>query len=684
MIDLTPPSGRLVRFGLFQLDVATGELLRSGRRIRLQEQPFKVLTLLLERPSELITREELRQKLWPADTFVDFDDGLNAAVKKLRYALGDAADNPTFIETIPRRGYRFIAPVVVEANAENVRKYQVPSPESDEGHHGVATRVEGPSSQRKALWLGVPAITIVAVIAVVLIASRDSSPSGAELSPIRSIVILPLKNLSNDPEQQYFADGMTEELITRLAGIAGLRVISRTSAMKFRDTEKLLPRIASELKVDAVVTGSVLHSGNRVRITAQLLHAASDRLLWAESYEGDERDVLQLQNEVAQQIADEIRLELRPAGAATARRARPIDPEAHRAYFLGRYRWHTRRNAELGKAVEDFKRAIAIDPSYARAYAGLADVYLVMPLLMQNLRSGDVLPKAKEAVEKALELDPTLPEAHNSNAYVKMYLDWDFAAAERGFRKAIELNPNYATAHQWYAELLSLQGRHDEARTEIGIALELDPLSAVMHHQAGQCYNQARRYDEALQEYEDAIAIDPSFAKTSAGGKSRAYARKGMPQQSVEALISPFRNRSSIPWVIAREKAFSELERVFAHGGLRAFRLKYLEFNLFRSEIHPYYAAVLYAAVGQDDQAIQWLNKAYKQRDYGIFDANVDPEWDHLRSDPRFIAVLEKVGLNRATNSVQLVPRVHRETRRRASTGRPRSVVLKTPAVVAA
>lgn len=630
-MDVTPPAGRLLRFGLFQLDPSTGELHRNGRRVRLQEQPFTVLTLLLERPAQLITREELRQKLWPADTFVDFDDGLNAAVKKLRFALGDSAENPTFIETIPRRGYRFITPVI--ADSDGVASAELAEP------HVIAAPPRLPG-QRSARWLGLAAITIVAVAAVTLIEAERSLPPAAasEVSPIRSIVVLPLKNLSNDPEQQYFADGMTDELITRLASLEGVRVISRTSAMTFKNTDKLLPQIASELHVDAVVEGSVLHSGNRVRITAQLIHAATDRHLWAESYERDERDVVEMQNEVARDIARNVSLKLPSAGVATARRMRPVDPEAHRAYLLGRYRWHTRRTQELLNAIGDFQRAIAIDPGYALAYGGLADVYLVLPFLSRTTQE-EVYPKAKEAAEKAISLDPALAEAHTSNAYVKMYLEWDFAGAERGFRKAIELNPNYATAHQWYAELLSFQGRHVEALAEIRIALELDPLAAVMHHQAGQTHQQARRYDEAIQEYENAIALDPWFVGPSGHFMMWAYSRKGMLEPAAEMMKRVFPGNSRA------QKLASELASAAASGDRRAFRLKQLE----SATLYPQpfcYTALFHAALRDDDQALQWLNKAYDQRLECILYINVDPEWDHLRSDPRFVAILQKIGLD--------------------------------------
>ena len=624
-----PRPGRVFRFGLFHLDPTTGELLRGGRRVHLQEQPFRILSLLLERPGELVTREEVRQTLWPADTFVDFDDGLNAAVKKLRFALGDSSENPTFIETIPRRGYRFIAPVTTadeETSTPQVAGSPVP---------WLSARLPRPG---RAVLIGLAAVVVVSVAAVALFKSKGPlfSRVASDGSAIRSIVVLPLKNLSNDPEQQYFADAMTEELITRLASLEGLRVISRTSAMKYKNTDKLLPQIASELHVDAVVEGSVLRSGGRVRITAQLVHGATDHHLWAESYERDEQDVLELQNEVTRDIARKISLKLSPAAPARPQRARPVDAEAHRAYLLGRYRWHTRRGDELLKAVADFQRAISIEPDYALAYAGLGDVYLVLPFLTRTTQE-EAYPKAKEAADKALALDPTLAEAHNSNAYVKMYLHWDFTGAEEGFRKAIELNPSYATAHQWYAELLAFEGRHEEALAEMHTALELDPLSAVMHHQAGQTYQLARRYDEAIQEYNNAIALDPWFTGPSGLFMSFAYRRKGMLEPAAEMMKVVFRHRN--------EKLVSELAGAAARGDTRGYLLKEKEIvgrKLYRP---AYYVAARHAALGEDAEALQALNTAYERRDEAMLYVKVDPEWDRLRSDPRYVAIVRKVGL---------------------------------------
>jgi TolB-like protein/DNA-binding winged helix-turn-helix (wHTH) protein/tetratricopeptide (TPR) repeat protein len=621
-LDVTPPPARVLRFGLFQLDTSTGELLRGGRRIRLQDQPLRVLTLLLERSGDLVTREELRRRLWPSNTFVDFDDGLNTAIRKLRSALGESSENPTFIETIPRRGYRFLASVTAD-------------------HEGAARTVTdavpaGPPRARRALWLGLAALAGLAAVAA-SIASRRSPPAAATgASPIRSIAVLPLKNLSADPEQQYFADGITEELITRLAALDGVRVISRTSAMRFRDSTKPLPAIAAELDVDAVIEGSVAHAGDRLRITAQLVRAADDRHLWAESFERDERDVLSLQDDVAREIARNVSATLRPRANASAP---PIDPEAHRAFLRGRYRWHTRRHTELIPAVADFEKAIAREPAYALAYAGLADTWMVLPFLAPVAPQA-AYPKAQAAAARALALDPSLPEAHNAHAYVKMYLDWDFEGAERSFRRAIELNPNYATAHQWYAELLSYQRRHDEALAHLRIALALDPLSAVMHHQAGQSLHQARRYDEAIEEYENAITLDPTFY-SSYGAMAWAYVRQGKLKEAAAA----FRRVVDGGGATAPPSRGERMAAAAEAGDGRAFRLLTLE----QAEEHvrpACFRGPVLAALGRDDEALDQMEKALAQRADCVLYINVDPEWDHLRSHPRFVAALRRIGLD--------------------------------------
>ena len=600
---------RLV-FGGFAVDVDAGELLKQGTRVRLQDRPFQLLVALLERPGEVVTREQLRERLWPDGTFVDFDHNLSSALNKLRTALGDSAQQPRYIETVGRRGYRFIYPISASSSGSQI-------PDADE-----------PRSRRLVpvlLSLGL----LVAAVAILLAVGRGSPSPPADRATVRSLAVLPLRNLSSDAEQEYFSEGLTDELIARLAAVEGLRVISRTSAMRYKGSRKPLPVIANELNVDAVLEGSVLRADGKVRITVQLIEGATDRHVWARSYERDHRDILDLQNDVARDIVESIRMKM----AAGAAGARPVNPEAHQAYLLARYRWYTRRDTELLRALADFQRAISLDPGYALAYAGLADVYLVLPLLTPTTQE-EAYPKAKQAAEQALALDPALAEAHNSSAYLKMYLNWDFAAAEQGFRRAIELKPGYATAHQWYSEMLAFLGRHTEAIAEIRKALELDPLSAVMHHQAGQTYQQARQYDQAIVEYQNAVALLPEFVAPKMF-MSFAFRRSGRLTDAAKAMNAAFPHD---------EQWTSELATAARQADLDAYLRKEQEIAG-RLARPAYYFGLYEAALGGDAEAFRWLDEAYKRRDETLLYLKVDPEWDRLRSDPRFKAFVQKVGL---------------------------------------
>jgi TolB-like protein/DNA-binding winged helix-turn-helix (wHTH) protein/Tfp pilus assembly protein PilF len=494
--------GSRIQFGVFTLNLDAGELFRQGTRVKLQERPFQLLLTLLERPGEVVTREELRERLWPDGTFVDFDHSISTAVNKLRNALNDSATHPRYVETVGRRGYRFVYPLAATA--------PLPLPE--------------PSARKPAArrWRALPLLGLslfVCGVIVLLARGELSRAPSRQSTAIRSLAVLPLRNLSSDPEQEYFSEGLTDALITRLASVEGLRVISRTSAMQYKDSRKPLPVIATELNVDAVLQGSVMRADGRVRITAQLVEAATDRHVWAQSYERDHRDVLELQDAVSRDIAARVSAKVRPDALMPPARVRRLNPEAHQAYLLARQRWYSRHSDELLRAITDFERAIAIDPDFALAYAGLADVYVVLPLLTA-VPQEEAYPKAKQAADKALALDPSLAEAHTSSAYVRLYLNWDFDGADEGFRKAIELNPGYATAHQWYSELLSFQGRHAEAIAEIRKALELDPLSAVMHHRAGQTYQQAREYEQAIRK------VDPEWDRLRSDARFTAIIKK--------------------------------------------------------------------------------------------------------------------------------------------------------------
>lgn len=510
-----------IRFGAFDLDFSSRLLRKHGVKIKLRGQPFQVLAMLLERPGEIVTREEIRGRLWPQDTFVDFEHSVNSAMKRLRHALNDSPSHPRFIETLPRLGYRFIA--------------QVGTTDWDSAH----TQSASPSApSRRGRWIAVTALTLFVVCVAVLVALNAFGIRGRVLGrstsmpKIESIAVLPLENLSGDPQQEYFADGMTEVLITDLGKVSALRVISRTSVMRYKRTHKSMPEIARELNVDAIVEGTIFRSGDRVRITANLLDARHDRHLWAGTYESNLRDILLVQGDAARTIVGAIKVKVAPQEHVALISSRPVNPEAQDAYLLGRYQWDRRTEESLQRAREYFEKAIAIDPQYAAAYAGLADSYTV---LGDNglRRPKDVFPQAKAAATKALQLDPSLAEAHTSLASVMKAYEWNWQGAEKEFRRAIELNPNYSTAHQFHGELLECVGRYDDAVAELKRARDLDPFAPRVHAVlAWVLYLARRRYDEGIAETQRGLEIDRYHAALFLvrGG---LYLQKGMYAQAL-------------------------------------------------------------------------------------------------------------------------------------------------------
>ncbi|MEO7649173.1 MAG: winged helix-turn-helix domain-containing protein, partial [Bryobacteraceae bacterium] len=528
-----PSPASLFRLGLFEFDSQSRELRKQGVAIKLKGQPVEILAMLLVRPGELVTREDLKKRLWPGDTFVDFDTSLNAAVKRLRAALGDSAETPRFIETLSRRGYRFIAPVDAVGSARTgaiveplVELAAIPRVES-------APR---PVSRPRYLpWAALLAVVLTSLglrlyWGSVVGSVRSHDPARR----IQSLIVLPLKSLSGDPEQGYFADGMTDALNARLAGVSALRVISQTSSRLYKGTDKPLSQIARELRVDGVVEGSVLRSGDRIRINIQLVQAGVEKRIWGQTYERDVRDVLTLQSEVTRAIVDEIRVRLTPGEQARLTKAHASNPEALIAYAKGRLFWNRRTEEGLRKAVGYFEQAIEKDPGYALAYAGLADSW-VPRAWYAYLPSKEAFPHALKATTKALELDPGLVEAHTTLAFIKLYYEWDWEAAERQFLGAIELNPNYANAHHWYAEYLSLVGRHDVALREAERARELDPFSTIINTWVGSRYYFARRYDLAIEQYRSAVELDSNFvpARFALG---QAYEQKKMFHEAIAEL----------------------------------------------------------------------------------------------------------------------------------------------------
>jgi TolB-like protein/DNA-binding winged helix-turn-helix (wHTH) protein/Tfp pilus assembly protein PilF len=633
-MERAPSQSRVLKFGVFEVDLDTGELRKAGMRQKLVGQPFQVLQLLLERPQEVVTREQLQARIWQKGTFVDYDLALKKAVKRVREVLGDSVESPRFIETVPRRGYRFIAPLA--------------------GNGAVATAapalVEKPGAEHqpsRTLRVGILLSLGVAVVLLTLLVFAPEQfrqrLSGKGSTPqIRSLAVLPLQCLSADPAQEYFSDGMTDALTTDLAQISSLKVISRTSSMQYKQTKKSLPEIAHELNVDGIVEGTVQRSGDRVRITAQLIYGPSDKHLWAESYESDLGNILAVQDEVARAIAKEIRVQLLPEESSRLSSAPPINREAYELYLKGRYFWNKRDAEGFKRALDYFQRAAEKDPGYAPVQAGLADTYS-----LQGAAGYDLLPraeameKARAAAQKAILIDGTLAEAHASLAFVIYSYDWDWAAAEKEFKQAIALNPNYPTAHQWYSEYLGDLGRTEEALDQAQAALVLDPLSLNANHQVARAQYFARRIDQAIQTTQKTLEMNPDFAVAHLR-LGRAYSAKGMYGQAIKEFQEFSTLSGDVP--LATASIGNALARSGDRlGAVRA--LNKLAILSRQRRVPSISFALVYLGLGNNDQAVTWLEKAYGERSDFLLVLRVDPLFDGLRPDPRFQDLAHRVGL---------------------------------------
>ncbi len=637
MEETTRPH-QVVRFGDFEVDLREGELRKHGLKIKLQKQPLHLLAMLLEHPGKVLTREELRQTLWPTDTFVDFEHSINKAISKIRQALGDSAENPRFLETLPGHGYRFIAPMETVAPAFSPSDVAAPS----EAIFPGASRRSAPQPFLRKVLIAALAVGALAglLIALHMGGWLDRLMGRATPTRIESIAVLPLENLSRNPDEDYFADGMTDELITNLAKISALRVTSRASVMHYKGGSKPLPKIAQELNVDAIVQGSVQRSGDRVRINAQLIYAPTDTHLWAESYERDLRDVLALQNEVARSIANEVRIRLTPQEQRSLADVRPVSPEAYEAYLKGRYHLNKGNEEEVKKSIEDFEQAYGKDPGYALAYAGLADSYLA--LSTYHFTPREIKPKAKAAAVKALQLDETLAEAHTALGAVSLTYDWDWPTAEKELKKAIELNPSSANAHHWYAHYFSAMGRHDDAIAEIQRAHRLDPLSLDINADEVLILFMARKYDQAIAQGHKAIDLDPDFYLPHFF-LALPLAQKG---ESAEAIreLERARQLDDSPMILA------VLGGVYAFAGEKIQARSVLNQLMQIPKQHyvyicSYEIAIICLGLGEKDRAFDYFQKGYRDRSDCMIWLKADPRLDGLRSGPSYLDLLRQVGL---------------------------------------
>jgi TolB-like protein/Tfp pilus assembly protein PilF len=562
---------KIVRFADFVLDLRAGELRKAGssKPVSLSDQPLQVLRELQKEPGQMVSREELIQRLWPGGGFGDFDHGLNKAVNKLREALGDSAETPKFIETVARRGYRFVVPV-------------------------------------------------------------------EEVNEDRSLGVLPFENLSGDPAQDYFADGMTEALITELGKISALRVISRQSMMQYKGTKKSAQQIAQELNVEAIVEGSVLRVGDHVRTTAQLIAVRPERHLWANSYDRELRDVLALDNEMARAVAKEIKVTLTPEDEARLGGARTVNPPAHEAYLQGRYFLDRRTKAGVDKALGYFQQATELDPTYASAHASLAELFLVQGLY-DPTHQMELLAKSQAASLKALELDDRLSTAHYTLAAQRLRV-WNWSEGEVEYRRAIELNPSDATAHAWYANLLITLGRMTEAEVEMQRAQDLDPLSLEVYGAATAFLWYARRYDELISRCREWVARDPNLEWYYHHTRGAAYVQMGRHQEATTEL------RIALKSSTLHDHTATELANALAVAGKREEALKMLD-QVANTPWRAFGAALVHTGLGERDEAFRSLQRAIELRAPWPFVSLLkqDPRFDSLRQDPRFQDLLSRM-----------------------------------------
>ena len=633
---------RTALFGPYALDVRSGELRKFGTKVKMGEQAFQILCLLLERPGEMVIREELRAKLWADDTFVDFDHGLNSAVQRLRDCLSDSAEKPRWIETVPRRGYRFVgqlewsdgsasSEILPQTSGESQNRNSDGEGEAQaSGSVGISERLDRVKGHGGRIALLVVVALLLFLVAIPLVRRIQGRSSARQALLIRSLAVLPLENLSGDPAQEYFADGMTDEVITMLAKNTGLRVVSRTSVMQYKKVHRPLADVARELGVDGILEGSVGRSGNRVHINAQLIYAPKDMHLWAESYDRDLNDLTSLQSDLAQNIARQVGM----TTAAVGRPERHINPEAHDAYLLGRHYWFV---SQYKKSREYFQKAIDLQPDYAAAWSGVADYYTASAVEGQ-ITQEVAIAQAEPAARKAIELDDSLADAHHAMAAVYYFLRWDWNAAEKESARAIELNPHYSEIHHLRSYLFDTLSRTDESLQEERKAMELDPFARPFALALALLY--AHQFDAALQEALARSEVQHNDA-TLVWIAGDVYVYKGMQAEGVQEW-----ERALLLW--GDKKSGAEMQRAFRRGGFRAV----LEWNLSEVQrtattkyVSPMEFAFCYARLGRKDETIRYLERAYQERTPFLVHLPHDPNFYFVHSDARYRAIINKMGL---------------------------------------
>jgi len=657
-----------MRFGVFELDVRAGELRRNGHRVALQPQPLEILRALIERPGQVVTREELRRRLWNNGAYVDFDRSLNKAIGKLRDALGDDADSPRYIETLPRHGYRFI-PLAQESQAATPPCLPIPVPEAtvpDDIRPPVASLETGKAT---SAWSGLRrgglgrrallSAAAIGVLTLLLVWHRLHGVDGARLPaatnptgppspaaplapPPHSIAVLPFVNMSSDEQQEYFADGLAEELLELLAKTPGIHVTARTSSFSFKGKSDDIQTIAARLHVANLLEGSVRKSGNRLRVSARLVRAADGQNLWSETYDREMKDIFRLQDEVAAAVVAALKLTLSPgpvaSGSYSASRL-TVNPDSYERYLLGRYYWNKGDEPNLKKSIALYRQALAADPQNALAQAGIADAYSSLSDWYMAPRAA--IPEAKASAMRALALDGSLWAAHSAMCLILTIYEWDWSGAERECRRAIELNPNAADAHHNYAMLLEYVGRAPEAAAELRRAEELDPLSFGIYGDGTLAFFLARDYPAAAEQARRSIDLAPDYFVTR-GYLALVYVQMGRKDDAIAQAEKGVELSVSDSTIMRGFLAY-----VYAATG-QGQRAREIVDRLIRERPQRYACAFEVAmtklSLGEKEQAFRWLKTAYEDRSLCIPTMKFDPRLDPIRSDPRYLDLIHRVG----------------------------------------
>jgi TolB-like protein/DNA-binding winged helix-turn-helix (wHTH) protein/Tfp pilus assembly protein PilF len=622
-----------IRFGVFEVDLQASELRKQGIKVKLQQQPFELLAMLLEHPGEVVTREEIQKRLWPADTFVDFDRGLNRATNRLRESLGDDAESPRFIETLPRRGYRFIAPVVKSDESGHVAELVPPQADT------VPTNGSpySPGYDRVRLRIGfVTALVAIALLTVAAWFAFFRPRHGA----IESVAVLPFSNGSSDSNAEYLSDGITESLINNLSQLPNLRVMARSTVFRYKANDADPQKIGNDLHVQAVLSGRLLQQGNVLIIQAELMDVKTGVQLWGGQFNRSAEDVLALQDDLSREIAEKLRVKLTGEQKQRLARRNTEDAEAYRFYLKGRYYWNKRSPEGMQKAASYFQQAIDKDPGYALAYAGLADTYVYLSFF-NMVAPRDAIPRAKAAAAKALEIDDHLAEAHVSLGYMSYAYDWDWPAAGRHFDQALALDPAYTRAHIFYPFYLSSRGQSQEAVTVAKSALDLDPASPSLSHSLAVQFYLTRQFDQAIEQCRKTLEMDPNFAVAYAV-LGQTYLAKGMNSEAAPVLEKySALSQGSVDSLALL--GYSQARRGKKSQALRTIdELKETSKNSF---VPAFYFALVYAALEDKDQAFMWLEKGYDERFARFAYLKLEALWDPLRSDERFRDLVRRVGI---------------------------------------